>query len=184
MKKTNIVNIILISVAAAAGAGLVGLTQYARSSQAPGQRVVAPPAAAQNILKTNQPTESIQETKGEAVMIAVRSGQSYKLVQGQPVSSAKKVYEEALNQSFKKDGLAEVRALQVEIEEGTATIDLNAAVLDGLGSEGEADFVRLLQTVVSQFKDIKTFRIRVDGRVLDSLGHLDLDDPIKSVKPV
>lgn len=182
MSKTKILPIVLISVAAVAGAGLVGLTQYARSTQAPGQQPLTQPAHSESHSKPTAQT-TIQEPQGEAVMIAVRSGEGYKLVKGQPASSEKKVYLEALNQSFKKDGFTDVRALQVEIEEDTATIDLNAAVLDGLGSEGEADFVKLLQTVISQFEEIKTFRLRVDGRVLDSLGHLDLDDPIKAVQP-
>ena len=175
--------IALVAVAAVAGAGLAGLTRYAQSAEAPGKnRIIESQHSAPKSSKPTDEDTSPSVEKSEPVMVAVRKGDSFLLEEGTPATSHETRFIDSLNQSFKKVGYTDVRALKFDVEDQIATLDLNAAVLDGMGSEGEADFIKVLQVVLGQFEGIKGFKLRVDGKVLDTLGHLDLDDPISITK--
>lgn len=84
-----------------------------------------------------------------------------------------------MTKTFEALGVKEGRALDVHVKDGLAEFDINGAVLShGYGTTEEGEVVRALQLGLGQFPEIDRFEMILDGQQVDSLGALDLSDPI------
>lgn len=75
------------------------------------------------------------------------------------------------------------RALSVDIHGRNALIDFNDALDKGYGSTEEGQLIKSLQWALGQFPTIDTFQIVIDGKIKDTLGQIDLSDPIPVTRP-
>ncbi len=64
------------------------------------------------------------------------------------------------------------------IEGDTATLDFNSAFYTSYGTEDESTVINGILAVMGQFKDVSFVRIIVDGKPIDTLGNLELTDPL------
>lgn len=89
----------------------------------------------------------------------------------------------ACDEVVKNANLSGVRLVGLELTtDHTAFLDFNPALEDGMGSMEEGLFIKGLQLALGQFPKVSTFRLRVEGKELDTLGHLELTDPIKVIR--
>jgi spore germination protein GerM len=72
------------------------------------------------------------------------------------------------------------RLLGLTVENGLATVDLSREFQDNFvgGSQGEALVVGTILRTLGQFPEVRRIRILVEGKPIDSLGHLDLSGPL------
>lgn len=154
----------IVAAAAVAGAGFAGVASYVSHNEnvraaAQGQEepgiVISKNEPAQN-----QGSKSTNEEKG---------------TNSEQVRQTKT---EALNKALTANKYGEFRVLNVSVEEGNAVVDMNKEILGGMGSGAEADFIDLLKKTLSQYDDVKTFQIRVDGEILKSLSHFEMLEPV------
>ncbi len=64
------------------------------------------------------------------------------------------------------------------VENGTATLDFSSAFETSYGTEDESTVINGILAVMGQFKDVSYVRIIVDGKPIDTLGNLELNDPL------
>ncbi len=73
----------------------------------------------------------------------------------------------------------QVRALDVEVKNGTATIFFNPAVKDmALGSMEESMLIKAIRTAVGQFPEVKGIELSLEGQPITSFGHSELEFPL------
>lgn len=102
--------------------------------------------------------------------------------------SAKHPMESALVNLLKHDKTTKLanpmpdgtRLLSVNLKNGTALVDLSREFTDNFhgGSETETLIVESILRTLSQFPNVKRVRLLVDGKSIDTLGHLDLSGPL------
>jgi Sporulation and spore germination len=80
-------------------------------------------------------------------------------------------------------GLTNVRCLGVQVKESVALVEFSKELTDGVGSMEEGDFVKMLEVGFGQFSDVKKVQILIDGKPVDTLGHLELTDPLPVSEP-
>ena len=80
-------------------------------------------------------------------------------------------------------GLSNVRCLGVQVRESVALVEFSKELADGVGSMEEGDFVKMLEVGFGQFSDVKKVQILIDGKPIDTLGHLELTDPLPVSEP-
>jgi hypothetical protein len=170
----------VVAGAAIAGATFVGIAGYVQDVRSQPIELPAIPSQSQNE-KATVPSE--QETSNEKEPTSVRTVRRNKneepeLSNHKNVSKGVSAKVSALNDAMHDVGYKDIRALSVRTSSGNAIIDMNPAVMSGFGSSQEADFIQVVKTALSQFKDIKTFQIRVDGQIIESLGHLEIIEPV------
>ena len=89
----------------------------------------------------------------------------------------------AVTQTMRAFRLNQVRALDVELKDGKATIFFNPALLEtGFGSMQESMLVKAIRATMSQFPDVKGVELSVEGQRVETLGHFDLDNPLLPLK--
>ncbi len=64
------------------------------------------------------------------------------------------------------------------IENGTATLDFNSAFFTSYGTADESTVINGILVAMGQFKEVSYVRIIVDGKPIDTLGNLELTDPL------
>ena len=71
------------------------------------------------------------------------------------------------------------RLLSLKVKDGLATVDLSREFSDNFsgGAEDEALCISSILRTLSQFPEIKKVLFEVEGKPLDTLGHLELDGP-------
>jgi hypothetical protein len=69
------------------------------------------------------------------------------------------------------------RVLSVKVRDGVATVDFSADFPKSLGSTDEETLVNGVLAVLGQFPDVKSVKFAIQGRPVESFGHLDLLDP-------
>ena len=79
--------------------------------------------------------------------------------------------------------LSNVTVHGVDVRNGVAVINFGGDIDAGMGSEQEGNFLKELQTGFGQFSQIKRIEIDKEGEPLESLGHIDLTDPIPVTRP-
>jgi spore germination protein GerM len=90
----------------------------------------------------------------------------------------------ALNEYLKSLPMVpkEARVRSVKVKAGVATVDFTAAFATTYGTEDEQTVVKGLLTTLGQFEDVNEAVLTVEGRPLDTLGHLDLAGPQKVMR--
>jgi hypothetical protein len=83
-----------------------------------------------------------------------------------------------LNQAVKNAGFESARVVGLQIENHIATVDMNSAIIDTLGSSGEGELIDTLKLALKKDKRVRHFQIRIDGEVQKTLGHTDLSSPV------
>ncbi len=184
----------------AATAGVVGLTAAVRRlpPAAPGPLKPefaapapepAPPAprvrrhsTPPRPVELREPEPAVRETP---VFRSVRlEGDSPVLGKEMALKAGQEPHLASLSATMANLGYADIRILKVDVERGLATIDASPKLLDhGFSSTAEAALVKSIATDLGQFPAVKTFRLRVDGEVLDTLGHLELAEPQAVIRP-
>jgi hypothetical protein len=69
------------------------------------------------------------------------------------------------------------------IEDGTATLDFTEAFYTSYGTEDESTVVNGILNVMGQFNDVSFVRILVEGKPIDTLGNIELTDPLPVIRP-
>lgn len=73
---------------------------------------------------------------------------------------------------------ASVRAVDSRIDGSLATLEFGEGVYKGYGSMEEIAFIRGLLATAAQFEGVERLQILVNGQPIESLGHLEIMDPI------
>lgn len=100
-----------------------------------------------------------------------------------PVPSGTKPMVFLATATLKQLKIEGARALGVDVKGRNALIDFNEALDKGYGSTEEGYLISSLQWALGQFPEIDTFQIVIDGQVKDTLGQLDLSEPISVTRP-
>jgi Sporulation and spore germination len=163
----------IIAAAAVAGAGFAGIATYVRQNQAD------PVLVKNSIDNPNGGTGGTVEKDSLSGDTNSVNGEGPSKGSGKPenhqVNRISKV--DTLNKAIKNANYSQkgIRVLDVTVENGNAIIDMNAAVQDSWGSEAEAKFIDTMRDALTPFNSIKTFQIRVDGQILKTLSHFEVD---------
>lgn len=75
------------------------------------------------------------------------------------------------------------RALGIEVKERVAMVSFNPGIEKGYGTIEEGHLIKALRMALGQFKDIDKFQLLVEGKVVDSLGNIDLTTPVPVLRP-
>ncbi|MCX7799351.1 MAG: GerMN domain-containing protein [Fimbriimonadales bacterium] len=86
----------------------------------------------------------------------------------------------ALNGFLRASRIApqEARCVAVRREGDVAVLDFSAPFAQTYGSEDEQALLAGIAKTLRQFPGIQRFRLAVDGKPLDSLGNIDLSEPL------
>ena len=178
---------VLIAVSAIAGASFVGIANAVKSQPETVQsQVVATQVKDQPAIQkpdengSGRPND--EPTKEEKTVQVVERDQDDSLRLGskkRPIERGGTKMESALNQSFKNTNYGELRALNVSVEDGVAIIDMNNKINQGFGSSEEAEVLTIFKKALAQFPEVKSFQLRVNGEKVDTLGHTEINDPVK-----
>lgn len=119
----------------------------------------------------------------QVVRYVVMDGESPKLTKEVSLKEGEDPHERSLAATMKSLGYSDVRVLKVAVVGGAAMVDVNPALTsEGFSSTSEATLIEAMARTLGQFDGIKTFQLRIDGQVVDSLGHLELSEPIKVLR--
>jgi len=181
MSKGKSFPITLVAFGLLAGLGLAGIATYVQS--APGSKrnpIVNTPVPSQR--PTNGAPDAIKDPSPQVEQVVVQgikpTETGYEL-SGSVKVSAKEPELGAVNAMLQSLGYKEFNFVDFQIDdEGAATLDVSSGIRDGFSSGEEADFVKALQVCLGQFPKVKSVILKVDGEKLDTLGHLELSEPI------
>lgn len=70
----------------------------------------------------------------------------------------------------------DAKLLSCKVEDLTATLDFNQAIMAGYGTTDEGALVNGVLTVMGQFKDIQAVKFTVEGQPIESFGNIDLSE--------
>ncbi len=93
-----------------------------------------------------------------------------------PVNEDARVY--LVNLTLHSLKIEKARALGVDVKNRVALMDFNPALQKGYGSIEEGNLIKSLQMALGQFKEIDKFQIIIEGKPIDSLGNIDMSQPI------
>ncbi|MEI7577907.1 MAG: hypothetical protein WCK51_13525 [Armatimonadota bacterium] len=157
----------IIATAAVAGASFVGIASYVNGNRTKPLVSDEAPISVTDVT----PATSAGSTGGKGQKN--ENGSEHRdLVSSDHVTTGD------LNRAVKGKGLDNARVIGLDVENGTAVVDMNSAIIDSLGSTGEAELIESLRTALSKDKRVKNFQIRVDGEIQKTLGHTDLSSPV------
>lgn len=74
------------------------------------------------------------------------------------------------------------KALTARIDGRNAIIEFTPALEKGYGSTEEGTLIKALQTALGQVTDFDTFQLAIEGKTLDTLGQIDLSEPIPVIR--
>lgn len=108
------------------------------------------------------------------------------------VPGDKSIIEGAINQLIEHEGSSQIgnpipegtRLLSLKVEKGIAKVDFSREFADNFagGSEAESLMVSSILTTLGQFPEVKKALIMVEGKPLETLGHLDLSEPMNVIR--
>ena len=159
----------IIAAAAVAGAGFAGVANYVRHD--------SPKAGAMSISDDGSTggtvgKDALSGSNGSGANNAQSASNDPQVGRVSKVDSLNKAIRA---KTFDQKG---IRVLDVTVENGNAIVDMNNSVRYNWGSEEESEFLKMMKDVLGKFDSIKTFQIRVDGEILKSLSHFEVD-PVK-----
>lgn len=73
---------------------------------------------------------------------------------------------------------SDARVKTVKVENGIAHVDFASSIFAGYGSEDEATLINGVMKTLQQFKDVKYVQILVDGEKIETLGNIEIQDPL------
>lgn len=73
---------------------------------------------------------------------------------------------------------ADAKVRTVAVERGVATVDFSRGLQAGYGSEDEGILLNGLLTTMSQFEDVQYVKMTVEGESIETLGNVELTDPL------
>jgi len=118
------------------------------------------------------------------LMVPEVQGEKVKLVRAtNPLPDGDKPIVFVANETLKALKLDKARALGVHVKDGIAIIDFNSELNQGFGSSEESILIKALQMGLGQFKEVEKFQIRIDGEIVESLGHFEIVDPVDVIRP-
>lgn len=72
---------------------------------------------------------------------------------------------------------ASAQVVSVKVRDGVATVDFSSDFPKSLGSTDEETLVNGVLAVMAQFPEVKSVKFTIQGRQVETFGHLDLLDP-------
>ena len=86
----------------------------------------------------------------------------------------------ALNHFLRESKIADpkARAVGIEVKDGVALVDFTKEFEQTYGSLDEEAMLKGLTATLAQFKEIQKVQFLVEGRVVSTLGNVDLSEPI------
>ena len=179
-----------LALALLAGGGLFGIATLVSKEPkaAPG------PLKPQYETKTTPIEAPVKPTATTQPVVSVRDEprvvKAVKMTGGKPTLTTKVTvpeggdpYAVALAATLKGLDYGGIRVLATTSERTELIVDMSPSVLSqGFGTEEESEFLRALSLTLGQFTEVKTFRLRVDGQIVDTLGHIELTEPIDVVR--
>ena len=154
------------------------------------------PAAA-HVVEQPSPTFSREQTQEPDVKVSVKPDQAESallvptVADGEvklkmPASTAPdgtKPEVSLLNDTMKSLQVEGARALGIEVSNHKACVDFNAGLQKGYGTIEEGNLNKAMQLALGQFPAIRQFQLRIDGKIVDSLGNIDLTTPVDVIRP-
>lgn len=100
-----------------------------------------------------------------------------------PAGEDKYVY--SINRFLQEGNLVgpAAKALSAKLNGDTLTIDFSPELLSGYSSTDEGTIVNGITTAAGQFPEVNKVQITVEGQPIDSLGHLELAQPLPIQRP-
>lgn len=181
MSKGKSFPITLVAFGLLAGLGLAGIATYVQSAPGSKQNPIVK-ADPQVQRPSDNPTEPIKEpepSKEQVSVQGIKQTESGYELSGTVMVPAKEPELGALNAMLLKLGYKEFNFVDFQLaNDGSATLDVSSGIRSGFSSGEESDFVKALQVCLGQFPNVKSIVLKVDGEKLDTLGHLELSEPI------
>jgi len=86
----------------------------------------------------------------------------------------------ALNHFLKESKIVpdDAKALSVQVKDGVALVDVTPSFNQTYGSLDEEALLKGISATLAQFKDIDKVQFFVEGKVVESLGNVDLTEPL------
>ncbi len=81
--------------------------------------------------------------------------------------------------SLKVEG---ARAIGIDVQDRHAVVSFTPEIEQGYGTIEEGYLIKGLSIALGQFKDIDKFQIAVNGKIVDSLGNIDLATPVEVIR--
>ena len=159
----------IIAAAAVAGAGFAGVANYVRHDVA---KTGAMSSSDDGSTGGTVGKDALSGSNGSGANNAQSASNDPQVGQVSKVDSLNKAIKA---KTFDQKG---IRVLDVTVENGNAIVDMNNSVRYNWGSQEESDFLSMMKDVLGKFDSINTFQIRVDGEILKSLSHFEVD-PVK-----
>jgi hypothetical protein len=162
----------IIAAAAVAGAGFAGIASYVRQDSKSTLQVNQNDDGTGSTTVITDPLSGDHSKSGDTSKNGGETNQERQAVRTSKVN--------ALNDAFKAKSFDQkgIRVLDVTVDNGNAIVDMNDPVRYNWGSEEESEFIRLMADTLAKFDSVKTFQIRVDGEILKTLSHFEID-PVK-----
>lgn len=150
----------------------------------PAETAVVAPEKHESFVREKPAGPSVEVDAGPQLRVPALSGEEVKLGRkAGSVPSGVKPMVFIANETLKDLKIDKARAIGVDVHGRNALIDFNPEIEKGYGSTEEGELIKALSTALGQFPEIDTFQIVVDGKPLDTLGELDLSDPIAVIRP-
>jgi hypothetical protein len=91
----------------------------------------------------------------------------------------------AVNQFLKNSHIVDdkAKAIGVQVKAGVAYIDFTPSFRQTYGSLDERTLLQGICTTLGQFPNVNKVQFQVDGQPLESLGNVELTDPIDVIRP-
>lgn len=168
-------------VMAVGALGLGAMTFYIQQTPS-SQRVPAEIRRQSDVSQPGKPQPHPNRSESQVRAIAIVGDQVTLSDHTISVGKSKDKALAATDQVIEVLGLEGVRVLGCERVSGVIYLDFNPTIEEGMGSEEESQFLQALKLSLGQFDDVEKFKLRVDGKELDTLGHSDLSEPTAVIR--
>lgn len=180
--KSNI-GVILLFLVGASGAAALGLYVRSGHSTVP-QEDRRLPVAVEQAPPTKPTEEPKQESAAQAnVLVPTMSGMDLTFkTESRPLPQGVNPMVFAVNEYLKQIPAVpkDARLIGVEVINHTAIMQFNHPFGDNTyGSEDEKAVLDGLCATMGMFPDVNEIKLEVEGKGIDSLGHVELSDPLQ-----
>jgi hypothetical protein len=169
--------------------GAVGFGLYVRMT--PQAAKVPPDLRREEEIKPIAPVARKNEPKAETpksetrYLVATRAGASLRMTRlDKPLPDGEDPKAFVVRETVRRLGPDALQSKGVKLDGGTAILDFNATIRDGLGSAEEGELLKALQMTLGQFSDVDSIRIAADGQVLEEIGHTEVVEPLPVIRPI